>query len=182
MASHGVFYIKIKGINFGLLHDKPDQLYAFQVYNPITNNKTKYYTFHYKNQRNFEMKFSIDVVNEKSQTFTIYLYKCHTLYKELLAELVVPLSAFEPNTVCMETCELRMKKNLQFPLSINFDAHLDLDGSNMFAAPPGRSQLSFFDIDAYRSRISMSNSFVEAKTPKGIKASASQPLVFAGYY
>ena len=101
----------------------------------------------------------------------------------MIAELIIPFSAFPPNTVCSETCELRMKKDGEFPLSINFDAHLDLDGSEKFSAPLGQSQLSFFDVDSYFSRISASKSFTNLQSQKGsIRASASQPLVVAGYF
>ena len=174
----GQCYIRVKGINFGLIEDNPNQEYAIQVYNPVTKNKTKFYVFHYKNQRNFSIVFSIELANIKSQTFTIYLYKQYSIFHSLLGELVIPISAFPENAVCVETLELSMNKYKDMPISMNIDVHVDTNGAKMFSAPPGESKLQYFDIEQYRNRVAIKDDF----TPKGIKASASQPLVLAGYF
>ena len=87
-------FFNIYGINFGSLEDDPEKVYAIQIYNPVTNKKSDLFTFHYKNHSKFHQKFSIDIVNLSTQTFTIYLHKINAIFNTQIAEAIVPLSAF----------------------------------------------------------------------------------------
>ena len=181
MATSGIIYFRIRGVNLGLIEDKPDSLYAIQIYNPTNGNKTKYCTFHFKNQRNFTGVFSIDLVNSKTQTFTIYIYKCHTFRKELLGELIIPISSYPLDKVCFDVLEVKMaKKKLPSPISVVLDVHVNTNGAPKFSAPPGESQLAFFDIDQFRAKMSIQNDFVIAPRNK-VRAATSVPLLVSGY-
>ena len=143
-------YIKIRGISFGSLQDKPDQIYCVSVYNTRTGKSSKNYTFRFCKRRSISVKINFSVVAQEVQTFQIKVHKVKTFTKELIGSCTVPFNAFPVDKLCHEKLVCQMEKSQLVPMSVIFDIHLSTDPSKKpYEAPVGRSRLPIFDSTAY---------------------------------
>ena len=174
-------FFNVSGINFGSLIADKEQLFAIQVFNPVTNKKSDLFTFHYKNHNNFHQKFSVDIVNLATQNVIIYLHRVNSLFNHKLAKVIIPLSAFPENKLCHEVVEMQSKKkHMDFPFSIVFDMHVNTECGPAFKAPVGESRMKFFDTTQYL--VSSGSGDIYPNNKKGIRAAKSQPLLGANYF
>ena len=158
-------FLRIRGVSFGSTVDDPQALYAVAVFNPRTNKRSKYYTFHFAKRRNIMVKVNIDVVDKMNQVLFIEIYKMKTLKKQLVAKTVVPLAAFPENNVSQEKLVCMMETKAVVPMSVIFDLHLNLNHEEPYQAPLKKSTLPVFDSTSYFQSLHISHSENDKDNP-----------------
>ena len=158
MTTNCKAFLRIRGVSFGSTVDDANALYAVAVFNPRTNRRSKYYTFHYAKRRNIMVKVNIDVIDKNSQVLYIEIYKMKTFKKQLVAKTVVPLAAFSENNVSQEKLVCMMETKAVVPMSVIFDLHLDLNNQSPYQAPLKKSTLPVFDSTSYFQNLQIAHS------------------------